>query len=246
MNRLLLEPWELGADGTALVNGSRAAHLLDICKITIGDTVRLGVVGGPIGSGRVLEYVGKRALRFGVELTPGAPVVPRVVVYLALPRPQMLKRILEKAATFGVQRLVLFRSERVEKSYFSTPLLRDESVAQHLRLGLEQGGSTYLPEVTVYRRFGEFLDGEREVIESSASKFLFDPAADVTLLGYRKQLKDSPKHLFVIGPEGGLLPRETATFAERGFLPTKLAQNILRVESAFDFALAQYSMLALD
>jgi 16S rRNA (uracil1498-N3)-methyltransferase len=39
--------------------GRRAQHLLLVLKVEPGDTVRLGVVGGKLGSGRVVAIEGE-------------------------------------------------------------------------------------------------------------------------------------------------------------------------------------------
>ena len=53
MNLLLLEPGEIAGNETVLT-GRRAEHLLRVLGVVPGDTVRVGVVGGRLGSGRVL------------------------------------------------------------------------------------------------------------------------------------------------------------------------------------------------
>jgi len=244
MNRLILEPWEVGSDSIALVNGGRAKHLLEICRLTVGDTVRLGVVNSTTGHGRILAVDGQK-LRLEVELD-GAEKreSSKVTVLLALPRPQMLRRILQKAATFGVSKLVLFRSERVEKSYFSSPLLSEESIRAELLVGLQQGGDTVLPVVEIYKKFNEFLASDS--FGSEDSRYLFDRDSAETLMAYQQPLKSKNSDpTFLIGPEGGFIPSEKELFSEKGFKSVKLSEHILRVESAFDFALAQHSLLSL-
>jgi RsmE family RNA methyltransferase len=179
-------------------------------------------------------------VRVEVTLEGVEPGPQPLTVLLAMPRPQMLRRILQKAATFGVERLVLFRSARVEKSYFSSPLLLPDSIRAQLLLGLEQGGGTRLPEVAVFAGMREFLaSGE---LDSSGMKLLLDISGEKTLLDYPLAQN---RRIFVIGPEGGLLPNEMTLFEERGFERIRVSKSILRVESAFDFALAQSELFVL-
>lgn len=240
MNRLILEPWELSVDGTALINGHRAKHLLEVCKMQIGSQIKLGVVNSRIGSGQVLT-VNDGKVRLEVRLDGVEPKPQPLTVILAMPRPQMLRRILQKAATFGVQRLVLFRSSRVEKSYFSSPLLRADSIRSELIVGLEQGGGTVLPEVVVFTSMRELLAAGE--LDGEGEKLLLDLSGERTLLDYPNQ---EARRIFLIGPEGGFLPDEVALFEQRGFSKIRVAKNILRVESAFDFALAQSELLSLN
>ena len=50
MNLLLREPGEIAGNETVLT-GRRAEHLLRVLGVVPGDTVRVGVVGGRLGSG---------------------------------------------------------------------------------------------------------------------------------------------------------------------------------------------------
>ena len=62
----------------------------------------------------------------GIQLPSGLNFI------VALPRPQMLKRILEFSATVSASRVMLIRSSRVEKSFFQSPLLEESQIREHL------------------------------------------------------------------------------------------------------------------
>src|SRR6266498_5143028 len=97
-------------------------------------------------------------LRPALDQDPPPP--SPVSLLLALPRPKILRRVLQAAASMGVKRIVLLGSWRVEKSYFSSPALAPDAIRAELLLGLEQGRDTMLPEVTVRRFFKPFVEDE--------------------------------------------------------------------------------------
>jgi len=243
VNRLILEPNDFITSDLVLIQGSRAEHLRVVCKLGPGDPVKIGVLNGPIGRGELLESLSEGLkIRFIPDLEPQLALQSKVTVLLALPRPQMLKRVFQKSATFGIKRLVLFRSERVEKSYFSSPVLNPEEIKRNLILGLEQGGTTRLPEVLVFPAQTEFSEWRK--VENLSNKFLLSLTAKNNILDFSQDKLEQPT--FLIGPEGGFIPREEERFIEEGFIPLRIADSILRVESAFDFILAQHTLLQMS
>ena len=73
-----------------------------------------------------------------------------LALLLALPRPKMLKRVLQSVTSLGVKQLYLLNSYRVEKSYWGSPLLQADKLQEQLLLGLEQACDTILPQVHLF------------------------------------------------------------------------------------------------
>ncbi len=245
MNLLLLEPGEIDG-GVARLAGRRAEHLCRVLGVEPGREVRLGVVGGGVGRGRVLEVAGGE-VELAVEVTGPPTAASGVDLIVALPRPQALKRILQVAATLRVDRLDLVNGWRVERSFFSSPLLADDQLRRHLLLGAEQGMTTRLPEVRIRRFLVPFVRrlGERP---EPVVRLLAHPAADepieAGLAGDdRPTAGCRPPVAIAVGPEGGWIDREVETFRQAGFRPVCLGPWILRVETAVTAVLAQLELL---
>jgi len=148
VNLLLLEPEELSGDGTARLAGSKARHVREVLRAASGQRIRVGVVGGRMGEAEVISAGEEElVLRPRLEEEPPPPVPLQLL--LALPRPKILRRVLQSAASLGVKRLVLCGSYKVERSYFGSPSLRPAAIRAELLLGLEQARDTILPEVVV-------------------------------------------------------------------------------------------------
>ncbi len=116
---LLVEPAEL-RDGACAIEGRRAVHVRDVLGAKPGDAIRAGAIGGGVGDATVTSDDGTTivlALRVG----EGAPRAMPVELVLAVPRPKVIARAVEIAASFAVQRIDLTNAWRVDKSYLTSP-----------------------------------------------------------------------------------------------------------------------------
>jgi len=226
MNLILLEPEDFLPDGRVALSGRRMKHVLDVQQAEPGQTLRMGLVNGLMGEGLLLEREPDRLL---FELSLSVPPPPRlpVTLLLALPRPKMLKRILQTVATLGVQRLVLLNSYRVEKSFWDSPFLRPEAIREELVLGLEQGRDTVLPEVWLEKRFKPFVEDRLPGLCAGSRCLVAHPGGE----GACPVAVNAPLTL-AIGPEGGFIPYEVDSLVRQGFEPVHLGPRILRVETA--------------
>jgi RsmE family RNA methyltransferase len=179
MNLLLLQPRELAPDGTARLAGRRAAHVHEVLRAAAGARIRVGVLGGRTGSGEVLE-AGPEALVLAVSLDADPPPPSPVSLLVAVPRPKILRRVLQAAASMGVKRIVLVGSYRVEKSFFASPALEPAAIREELLRGLEQGRDTALPEVIFRRFFKPFVEDELRALFPEPIRLLAHPTATAT------------------------------------------------------------------
>lgn len=240
MNLLLLEPGEL-TGGRATIGGRRGRHLVEVLRVEPGRRVRAGVIGGGLGDAEVLVVDGEAVM---IALDPGEPAPPPAPVDLvvAVPRPKVLSRLLQHAASYAVRRIDLVNAWRVDKSYLGSSRLDDDAVGLALRLGAEQGMTTHLPEVTVHPRLMGFLDDELPRRGTDTRRLVADARDGVELERAHPPGAVGPV-LIAIGPEGGWIARELDTFVARDFTVTRLGTAVLRVETAVTAALAQLELL---
>ena len=239
MNLLLLDPAELDR-GEARIAGRRAEHLLRVLKVRTGDTVRLGVIDGLLGSGRVTAIEGE-TVRLAVELTQKAVCDLHVELILALPRPIMLQRILKQATVLGVRRFHLIRSRRVEKSFFHSPVLAPDKIRALLLEGMEQAMDTWLPEVALHHQFKPFIE---DVVPTLAGQGLIaHPGAAGVMAGLPLSGQPGQRLLLAVGPEGGWSDYELDQFLARGFHGFSMGSRILHVDTAVVSLLAQLHLL---
>jgi RsmE family RNA methyltransferase len=238
LNLLLLEPAELAADGTARLAGRRATHAVRVLRVAPGDRIQAGLVGGPLGEAEVLA-ASEGELVLAPRLDRAPPPPSRISLLAALPRPKILRRVLQAVAAMGVKRLVLLGSYRVEKSYFGSPFLAPDAMRRELLLGLEQGKDTVLPEVSVRRLFKPFVEDELDALFPAGARLLAHPA-DATPLHLHPAAAD--RAAVAVGPEGGFTPYEVAALRDRGFSPFSLGPRVLRVDAAIPYAVGQVEL----
>jgi len=231
VNLLLLEPEE-AAEARVRLTGRRGAHLLRVLKVAPGNRLRAGVVNEGTGEA-VVVAVGGGWVEVEVVLREGAEPPPPVDLLLALPRPKVLRRLLADLACLGVGAIHLTNAWRVERSYFSSPVLTPEAIGRYLRLGLEQAGAVRLPQVVVHRRLMAFLDEILPALDHGRC-LVAQPGATTPIAA----AAPTGRTLLALGPEGGWIEREIETLVARGFTPVSLGERILRTETAAVVALA--------
>ncbi|TBU87516.1 16S rRNA (uracil(1498)-N(3))-methyltransferase [Phytopseudomonas dryadis] len=233
MNLLLLEDGDFIAADRVRLSGRRLTHLHEVHRAEHGDTLRVGRLGGDMGRGRLLQLDADSAeLQVGFDQPPPAKLP--VTLLLALPRPKMLRRVLQSVAAMGVPRLILLNSYRVEKSFWQTPFLDPAAIREQLILGLEQARDTRLPEVIIEKRFKPFVEDRLPQLASGS----------LGLVGHPGDHPPCPRAVeqpvtLAIGPEGGWIPYEVDKLAEAGLQPVQLGERILRVETAVTALLAR-------
>ena len=237
MNLLLVERSEIGPEGTVRLGDRRAEHVRKVLRAVVGQTLRVGVIGGGTGEGTILSLE-KDQVEVGLAVDEEVPPQPWIDLIVGMPRPAVLHRVLQTAAAMGVGRLDLTAAWRVEKSFFSSPVLGAESIRKHLLLGAEQGMTTRLPEVRLQRLLVPFvrqLESSEDPRRLLAHPGAAEPLEAVFAPGGRLEI--------AIGPEGGWIDREIETFRQAGFRPFSLGPWILRVETAVTAVLAQTELL---
>lgn len=233
MNLLLLEDADFIAANRARLEGRRLKHLHEVHRAEAGDTLRVGRLGGSMGQGHLLRLDPDMA-ELEVTLDQPPPAKLPLTLLLALPRPKMLRRVLQTVAAMGVPRLVLLNSYRVEKSFWQTPFLEPEAIREQLILGLEQARDTRLPDVLIEKRFKPFVEDRLPAL-----------AADTLgLVGHPGDFPACPRAVerpvtLAIGPEGGWIPYEVEKLQAAGLQPVQLGERILRVETAVTALLAR-------
>ena len=233
MNLLLLEDADFIAADRVVLAGRRLKHLQEVHRAAVGDSLRVGRLGGLMGSGSLLELTEQHAaLQVNLDQTPPAKLP--LTLLLALPRPKMLKRVLQTVSAMGVPRLILLNSYRVEKSFWQTPFLEAEALREQLILGLEQARDTVLPEVIIEKRFKPFVEDQLPGIAADS----------LGLVGHPGDFPPCPRAVeqavtLAIGPEGGWIPYEVDKLREAGLTPVQLGERILRVETAVPALLAR-------
>ncbi|WP_067862372.1 16S rRNA (uracil(1498)-N(3))-methyltransferase [Neptuniibacter marinus] len=225
MNLILLTEDDLIAEGQVKLDDRRFQHIKTIHKPEIGSQLKIGMLNGLIGKGTVLE-LSDSAIRLQITLDQTPPHPLPLTLLLALPRPKMLKRILQTVASMGVKELYLINSYRVDKSYWGSPIL-EKQIIENLQLGLEQAGDTVMPNVHLRKRFKPFIEDELPSLAQGTRALIAHPY-NATPCPQSAAIKTT----LAIGPEGGFIPYEVEKLNNCGFNAIHIGERILRVENA--------------
>lgn len=228
VNIIIVRRAEVGEDGRAVLSGRRAAHIVDVLGAKVGHSLRVGAINGASGSGTV-EAIGPERVTLACSFTD-EPVAGRAIdLLLALPRPKVMKRLWAPLASLGVRRVVLTNAAKVERNYFDTHWIKEEYFEPLLIEGLEQGGSTALPSVSVVRRLKPFVEDELDQEFRDSTRLLAHPGGEVWDGGGAGGAESA---LLAIGPEAGWTEYELGLLEERGFSRMSLGNRTLRSDVA--------------
>jgi RsmE family RNA methyltransferase len=225
MNCLLIEPDEIEPDtGRVRIDGRRRRHAEEILRAGVGDRLRIGVVGGRLGTARVVRL---DADRLELETTLDEPPPPKrpLHVVLALPRPPVFRRLLSTLASLGTARIVVVGTSRTEKSFWQSHVVDPEAMRERLLLGLEQASDTVLPSVELHRYFEPLVEDVLPPMIEGRRALLAHPGSHTAC----PHALTDPVTVFV-GPEGGLVDYEVERLVGIGFEAVHLGARTLRVE----------------
>ena len=226
MNLILLFPDDFVDPSRVRLAGRRLEHVLNVHRAKVGDELCVGLVNDRIGIGKVAA-LSEETLEMDVRFERMPPAALPVTLVLALPRPKVVRRVLRSASAMGVKKIVLLNAFRVEKSYWSSPLLGEDEVGAQLVLGLEQARDTVLPEVFLRPLFKPFVEDELPALVKNSLPLLAHPPASAPC-----PRSVSGSVTLVVGPEGGFIPYEVEKLVATGFTAVHLGERILTVETA--------------
>ena len=232
MNIILLRPEDWLDASTVELRDRRHEHIRKVLKSCAGASLKVGEIGGHRGTG-VVTLTSDDATQLAVTLSQPPSSRHAFDIALSLPRPKMLRRVFRTVAEMGVAQLHLIHSARVEKSFWQTPLLQQERIADALQSGLERSGDTILPQIHLHRFFKPFIeDIAPDLLEGRQGWIAHQSAAEPISRG-------AGGALVLLGPEGGFVPFELGLAQTAGFSAGHLGGRTLSVDTAVAAALSQ-------
>jgi 16S rRNA (uracil1498-N3)-methyltransferase len=195
----------------------------------VGSIVTFTDSGGNDFRGRILSFSKERASLVVFEAFPcSTESSVEIILLQALPDKERLELIIQKATELGISAIVPFKSQRSisleERDAKQKKSLRWQEIAIK---AVQQSRRAKVPRVKAYRSFQETL----EICRGEGLKILlWEKEGDPLRKILRQYL---PKRVYVmVGPEGGFTEEEVNSAKDRGFIPIKLGQRILRAETA--------------
>ncbi len=217
------------------LKGRRLKHVVDIHKSNVGETLKVGLLGGKMGEGLITEIT-KDKLEMKIKLTYNPPKPSNIQLIMAMPRPKVFKRIIQDVTAIGVKKIYIIKTWRVDKSYWKSTVLEETTLFNNMILGLEQSKDTILPQIHIKKLFKPFVEDELPAIIKGTQAIAAHPMAQ----------EQCPRNIsesltLAIGPEGGFIPYEIDMLKKQGFKVYNLGERILRVETVIPYLVGRLS-----
>jgi len=236
VNLILVDESDGAGTGHVTLADARATHLLNVLRVTPGDSVRIGLLDGPFGAATI-ESAREDRVSMRCVFEADTPPRPRVDLLLALPRPKVMRRLWAQLSALGVGRIILTNAERVERQYFDSHVLAEATFRPLLIEGLQQARDTRLPIVTTHRQFKILVEDHLDTLFAAGARVVADPGATMPIA---KALGDhgGERVLLAVGPEGGWNTFELSLLQAHGFRAVGMGPRTLRVDTACTALLA--------
>jgi 16S rRNA (uracil1498-N3)-methyltransferase len=195
----------------------------------VGNIVTLTDSEGNDFRGRIvrLSEEGASILIFDVFPSPTESSI-EIILLQALPERERMEWIIQKTTELGVSAIIPFKSERSISLEEREAKQRKAHRWQHIAMkAVQQSRRAKVPLVGNYLPFNEAL----KLCEGDELKILLYEKGGENLKEILRQYQ--PRKVYVtIGPEGGFTEKEVKLAKDKGFIPVKLGQRILRTETA--------------
>ena len=263
MNVILIKPEELDgysaaqnpedqkivtAHTTVYLSDWRAKHIIEILRAQIGNSVKIGIVNGKLGIAHITS-LSRQSSEVTLKIKPAdlslSPPCPAPVrLFIALPRPKAARRIVQLASECGIKELHFFHCFKVEKSYWSSPLLHPVKLEEQIVIGLQQSVDTRLMNVYLHQRFKPFVEDQLPVILAEQALLIAHPAANaLTKRAFMSQSESGLPLNIMLGPEGGFIPYELDKLMACNAKKIGLGDRIYRTETATALLLGKLKSL---
>ena len=228
-------------------------HIHKVLGLQVGDSLKIGQLGGKLGSAIIDDMTPTAIQLREVQLTLAPPNKLDLTVVLALPRPKVLRRLIMDMTALGVAHIILINSYRSQKSYWQSPMLGrlDEFVLE----GLQQAVDTIAPTITLEKRFKPFVEDKlpRLLTDIDGQAIVAHPYGALSLSAYLQRASiasgsannsglptDSLPKIVFIGSEGGWIDYEIELLAAQGCQALTIGSRILRTEAAVNVIVGQW------
>lgn len=238
MNSLVIFPGEGWETGRCVITGDRARSLAIGEEWQDGDEVHIALLGGERGSARVVRF-STDVIELEVMHTQPSTPLRSIDVIVGLCRPQTVKKVIQAAVMAGVRSLHLVRTDKGERSYLDSHLLRPYALQAEVIKALEQIWEGSYPVIEVHRNFNYFTSRHLGGFGESGRglKLIASPGARPLLC--KDLAGECDSLVLAIGPEAGWTQQEVNNFVGCGFEPVGLGPRVVRVEVALNYLLGQ-------
>ena len=221
-------------NGLVTFTSDDAHHIQRVMRMDVGEKIIICNEDGVCHIAILVEMGEKVVARIFEPLTTVTEMPVQVTIAQGLPKGDKLELVLQKGTECGAFSFIPVAMERsvvrLDPIKSLKKLERWQKIAKE---AAEQSHRQRVPQVHPVTPFSAFLQMSGEF---DLKLFAFEETAKS---GEMPQLKESLAQmapgssiLVVVGPEGGISPKEAVALMGAGFLPCALGPRILRTETA--------------
>lgn len=218
--------------GRLAIGGDEARHASTVARVRVGERIAIGDGDGFVASGPV-THADQRRVEIEVESTRFDPEpTPPLGLVQALAKGGRDELAVQMATELGASLIVPWQAERSVSRWDAGKAAKGRERWQQIaREASKQAIRSRIPVV-------DPLVGESALLQSTgvAQLLVLDPTAEATIGEVELDLEAYLE--VVVGPEGGISPRELAALEEAGAVRVRLGAEVLRTSTAGAAALA--------
>jgi 16S rRNA (uracil1498-N3)-methyltransferase len=223
-----------GVGDVVQLTGDEARHAATVNRMRVGEHTSIGDGRGLVVSG-IVTRVEPRELELAVEtaVTHPEPAPPLVLVQ-ALAKGDRDEMAVQTATELGVSGVVPWQAERSISRWSGPKVAKGvERWSSIVREAAKQSIRPFVPAVS------ELADlGALRRLAAETRMLVLEPTASARLTEVGVAGDDDRPVVLVVGPEGGISPRELDALVAAGAASVRLGAEVLRTSSAGPAALA--------
>jgi 16S rRNA (uracil1498-N3)-methyltransferase len=212
-------------------------HLAKVLRKHVGEEVEL-INGKGLKARAVVSDISRHVVTCKIyTILPSPTPTLNIQIALSCIRPNRMDWAIEKLTEIGITEITPLFCDFTSVRHFKMPHNRKIAVS-----ALKQSGNPYLPEIHLPRLLSEWISQIKT--GKNTLRIVCHLGGHTSDFVSLKELTASfNKIVIAIGPEGGFSKTELNLFEESGFINVKLADYILRTETAAVVAAAQTLLL---
>lgn len=227
-------PNAVAAGDRVVLGGEEARHAVQVARTRVGERIAIGDGAGRIAHGAVV-VVERDVLTLEVEeLQIHAPPDPELWLVQALAKGDRDELAIQAATELGASGIVPWSAERSVARWDGAKAARAHARWKGIvREAAKQAIRSRVPVVTELARLADLTRMPGLVL-------VLDPTAEAPLS--QVEVPAEGRISLVVGPEGGISPRELDTLTAAGAARVRLGGEVLRASTAGPAALAALNL----
>jgi len=224
-----LEPADAEVGARVSVGGDEARHAVIVARVRVGERIAIGDGSGFLVWGAVVAASAAELAIEVDEVRHDPEPEPPVWLAQALAKGDRDELAIQAATELGAAGVIPWAAERSVSRWEGAKAAKGrDRWASIVREASKQAIRSRVPGVSA-------LATTAELAELPGRLLVLDPLGDVSMT---ELPLDERRVTLVVGPEGGIAPREFDTLVAAGALRVRLGQEVLRTSTAGPAALA--------